>query len=117
MFGRVATTALLTVLLLGAGGFSGVAAVAFHTEWQGWLLGVAGATAALVALPAGWLRTGFGVGWVLALLVAAMGRSEGDWAISSDLAGYGLLGAGLLHLGFVTATLPLRRPSPVDPSP
>jgi len=114
---RAATTALLTVLLLGAGGFSGVAAVAFHSDWQGWLLGVAGATAALVALPAGWLRTGFGVGWVLVLLVAAMGRSEGDWAISSDLAGYGLLGAGLLHLGFVTATLPLRRPNPVDPSP
>lgn len=106
---------LATAALVAAGAVSGVAGVAFHRELWGWVLAVVGATAALLALPPGWLRSGFGIGWVTALLLAVMGRGEGDWAVGSDLAGYGLLGAGLVHLGLVTATLPVRRTRPVDP--
>jgi len=108
-------TVLPAVALAAAGAVSGVAGVAFHRELWGWLLAVVGATAALLALPPGWLRTGFGVGWVAALMLAALGRGEGDWAIGSDLAGYSLLAAGLVHLGLVTATLPVGRAGAVDP--
>lgn len=107
-------TVLAAVALAAAGAVSGVTAVAFHREAWGWVLAVVGASAALLAVPPGWLRSGFGLGWVAALLLAAMGRGEGDWVIGSDLAGYGLLGAGLVHLGLVTATLPVRRVGPVD---
>ena len=98
-------------LVAAVGGFlSGLVAVAFYARPWGWWLAVVGLTAALVALPRGWWRTGFGVGWLSLLALVVAGRREGDFAITATLPGYALLAVGLLHLGFVTATLPARRP-------
>ena len=114
---RVASTAALTLLSVVAGLVTGVCAVAFYADPWGWWLAVIGASAALLALTRGPLRIGFGLGWLATLALAVTGRGEGDWAISADLWGYGLLAVGLVHLGYLGATLPVRRPGARPPSP
>lgn len=106
---RLAVALLLGTPCAAAGAVSGIAGVAFHTRPWGWWLAVIGTTAALVALPAGAARVGFGLGWLGVLGLASWGRPEGDWVIGQDLAGYGLLGVGLVHVVLITATLPGRR--------
>jgi F0F1-type ATP synthase assembly protein I len=109
---RVATALVEFVLSLLVGAWSGILAVAYYDRPWGWFLAVVGLSAAVFALPAGTLRHGFGVGWLAVLGLAVLGRSEGDWAIVSNAAGWGLIVVALLHLGFLSATLPVRRPSP-----
>jgi hypothetical protein len=112
---RIATQVATVLLAAAAGVVSGVCAVAFHSESWGWWLAVVGLSAAVLALR-GWARVGLTLGWLGVVFVAVLGRSEGDWAIGSDAAGYGLLAVALLHLGFTMATLPVRRPGPEAPS-
>lgn len=104
-------------LAAAVGLVSGVVAVAFYVDLWGWVLSVIGLTAAVLAFPPGSLRLGFGFGWLAVLMLAVLGRPEGDWAVIGNLAGYGLIGVGLLHLGFLTATLPLRRRRSASPAP
>jgi len=112
---RIATQVALALLAAAVGVVSGVCAVAFHHEPWGWWLAVVGLSAAVLALR-GWARVGLTLGWLGVVFVAVLGRPEGDWAIGSDVSGYSLLGVALLHLGFTSATLPVRRPGRDVPS-
>ena len=102
------------LLLVAAGAATALGAVVLHPLWWGFLLAVAATVAALVALGGGWLtRLPFAVGFVAVVAWTAPQRDEGDYVISSDLAGYALLGFALLVLVFAVGTLP--RPRRVRP--
>jgi len=66
---------------------------------------------------AGWLRqrshpwtaSAFCLGWVAVLGLVLAGRSEGDWAIGADLAGYTLMGTGLVLVVYGVTALRARR--------
>lgn len=95
-------------LLVGA--LTAVASIATHDRSWPWLvLAVAAPAATLVALPAGLLRAGFGLGFVGVVLIATLGRPEGDYVISANGRGYALLLAALLLLMGSVVTLPRRR--------
>ncbi len=99
--------ALSAVVLLAAGAATGLAAVALHGRWWGLLLATAATLAALLALPPGWWsRLAFAVGWTGFVGWILNPRPEGDYAIAQDLAGYALLGVGLVVLVLGLATLP-----------
>ena len=101
---------LVAALLLVAGAVTALATVALHTYWWGFLLAAAATLVALIALGAGWsTRLAFGAGWVGFTAWVAPRRAEGDFAIGSDLAGYGLLALALGVLVFSVATLPRPR--------
>lgn len=98
---------LAAVGLLVAGAVTGLAAVAVHERWWGLPLAAAATVLGLAALvPGWWSRLAFAVGWDAMLLVLASPRPEGDYAVSSDLAGYALLGLGLAVLVTGLVTLP-----------
>ncbi len=85
---------LVAALLLVCGAATALATVALHSYGWGLLLGAAATLVSLVAVGAGWSRRlAFGAGWVGVIAWVTPTRAEGDFAISSDLAGYGLLGA------------------------
>ena len=101
---------VVAVLLLVAGAATALATVALHTLGWGFLLGGVATLAALVAVgPGCWTRLAFGLGWVGFVAWVTPSRAEGDYAISSDLAGYGLLGFTLVVLVYSVATLPRPR--------
>ena len=95
---------------LPVGAVTGIASLAVHDKsWAWFLLAVAAPVVTVVALPEGWPRVGFGFGWVGMLMVALVGRPDGDdvarrrpaathWAAS---------GWGLLML--VIVTVPVNR--------
>lgn len=96
------------LLVLGAG--TGVATVAVHDLVWGFALAVLATLATTLALPPGWwARLAFVLGWVLVVGWLTMPRPEGDYAISQDWQGYGVLGVGLVLLVLAVGTLP--RPS------
>ena len=108
-------------LLLGV--LVGVAATAVHRVTA---LGLpTGLLLAVVAsLAAAWhLRTGvvprsaaaYCLGWVLVIGVVVAGRPEGDYAVAGDLAGYALMGTGLVLV--VLGVASLATPGKVDPGP
>jgi hypothetical protein len=49
------------------------------------------------------------LGWVLVLMLAVLGRPEGDYVVTATPRGYGLLAGGLGLLGFAVVTLPRPR--------
>ena len=103
---------LAGLVLLPLGAVTGIASLAVHDKsWWWFLLAVAAPLAATVALPAGWPRAGFGLGWVGVLMVALLGRPEGDYVVTSTARGYALLGLGLALLVLVVVTVPVRRRS------
>jgi hypothetical protein len=78
--------------LLALGALIGLAAVALHATWWGFLLAAAGSLAVLPALPPRWWTLPpYAVGWWVPLLVAWAGRREGDYAVESSRYGYGLV--------------------------
>ena len=106
--------AALGLLLLGAG--TGIATVAVH-DLSGWFLLAAVATAVTTyALPPGWwARLAFAVGWVAMVGWLAAPRAEGDYLISRDWQGYGVLGLALVLVVVSVATLPRPRREPPLP--
>jgi hypothetical protein len=109
--------ALAAPALLVVGAAVGLCVVLLHDYWWGLLLGVATTAALLVALPPTWWgRLAFALGWVVVLWRATTERAEGDYLVSADVSGYGLLGFGLLVLVAGIAGL-RRRPVPVDGEP
>ena len=101
---------VVAVLLLVAGAATALATVVLHTIGWGFLLGAVATLAALVAVgPGWWTRLAFGLGWVGFVAWVTPSRAEGDYAISSDLAGYGLLALALVVLVYSVATLPRPR--------
>ena len=79
---------------------TGVAAVAEHQSPAGFALGIG------TTLVVGWTlhlwlpgaATAFAVGWLVPLVVAVMGRPEGDVAVASDAYGWSLIVAGFVVL-------------------
>jgi hypothetical protein len=101
---------LAAVGLLGVGAVTGVATVALHDLVWGFLLGVTATVATLVALPPGWWsRMAFAVGWVGLVGWLTVPRPEGDYLISQDWQGYGVLGLALVMLVAAVGTLPRPR--------
>lgn len=101
---------LVAALLLVVGAATALATVALHSFGWGFLLGAGATLAALVALGAGWwTRLAFGLGWVGFIAWVTPTRAEGDFAISSDPAGFGLLALALVVLVYSVATLPRPR--------
>ena len=103
---------------LVVGGITGIASLAVHDKsWAWFALAVAAPVAAVVAAPAGWWRVGFGAGWVGVLMVALLGRPEGDYVVTATSRGYALLAVGLLLLGAVVVTIPVGRRADRYPRP
>jgi hypothetical protein len=101
---------LVAALLLVAGAATALATVAVHSYGWGFLLGAAATLAALFAVGAGWsTRLAFGLGWVGFIAWVTPARTEGDFAISSDPAGFGLLALALAVVVYSLATLPRPR--------
>ena len=101
---------LVAALLLVGGAVTALATVALHTYWWGFLLGGAATLVTMTAVGAGWsTRLAFGAGWVGFIAWVAPRRAEGDFAIGSDPAGYGLLALALVVLVYSLATLPRPR--------
>lgn len=105
---RVLGAVALVVLLVAAGAWTGLCAVAVNGIAWALLLGVAATAAAIRALPGGRPRLAFTAGWLGVLVLALLGRPEGDWAIVADWHGYTLLGAGVCFLAYGIATVPRR---------
>ena len=104
------TRPLAGLVLLPVGMVTGIASLAVHDKsWMWFLLAVAAPMAAVVALPPGWPRSGFGLGWVGVLMAGLLGRPEGDYVVTSTARGYTLLGLGLVLLMLVVVTLPVGR--------
>lgn len=106
--------ALLVVLLTLTGAVTAIASVAMHDgNWAWFVLALGAPAAATVALPAGWLRFGFVLGWVAMVLLVIQGTEAGSWAISADLRGYLFLAGGLALMvaAVVTAPVGARRPA------
>ena len=84
-----AASALLTLV---GGAATGVAAVAVHATAWGWPLAVAAALAVAFALPpAWWGRPVFCGAWAVTVFALSAPRPDGDYLVSGDVAGYGLL--------------------------
>ena len=100
---RVAARLAQVVGCAALGVLVSAAAVLLHGLWWGLPLGLLTTAAVLVALPAGWCRLPFALGWGLTLAVLAPSRPEGDYLVAGDLPGYTLLaaGVGVLLAGFV----------------
>lgn len=96
------------LLLVGAA--TAIATVGLHQLWWGFVLAFAATFVTAYALPPGWwTRLAFVVGWAVMVGWLAMPRDDGDYLVSSDPAGYGMLGLGLLLVVFGVATLPRPR--------
>lgn len=104
--------AVLALLALVIGIGTGIASVAVHQASWAWLvLALATPAAVAVALRAGWLRSGFCLGWVGVVLVAMQTRPEGDFLVLSNARGYALFGFSMALLIGMMVTLPARRRS------
>ena len=98
----------LGLLLVGAA--TAIATVALHQIWWGFVLAFAATFVTAYALPPGWwTRLAFVVGWAAMLGWLTLPRDEGDYLVSSDLAGYAMLGLGLVLVMFGVSTLPRPR--------
>ena len=101
---------LVALGLLLAGAATAIATVGLHQIWWGFVLAFAATFVTAFALPPGWwTRLAFVVGWAAMVGWLTLPRDEGDYLVSSDLAGYSMLGLGLLLLVFGVATLPHPR--------
>ena len=106
---------LVATLLLVCGAATALATVALHSYGWGFLLGTVATLAAMVAVGAGWSRRlAFGAGWVAFIAWVTPARAEGDFAVSSDPAGYGLLALSLAVLVYSVVTLPRPRRGRVE---
>lgn len=99
----------LGLVALVLGGVSAVPSVALHNAgWGWWLWCLAAPVAVMAALPGGWLRCGFGLGWVAVVMIALIQRPEGDFVIAAQARGLGLMCLALLIIVWSIGTLPKR---------
>ena len=108
---------LAAVGLLLVGAVTGLTTVAVHELVWGFVLALVATAAAVFALrPGWWSRLAFVLGWVVMVGWLTVPRPEGDYLISQDWQGYGVLGFGMLLLVVGLATLP-RPGGPPPPRP
>lgn len=95
------------VFVLGA--VSGLASVTVHDRsWPWFMLAVSAPLAITVAFSSVLLRFAFVGGWFVVLMLAMLGRPEGDYAVAGSVRGYSLFVFGLLLL--VVPVALIRRP-------
>jgi hypothetical protein len=104
---------VLALLLVGVAG--GLATVLLHQRGWGLLLGLAAAAACTRALPRGWARVGFMLGWMGAVGWAMAPRPEGDYLVPGNLLGYAMLVGSFVLLLVALATSGPTRGSRDDP--
>lgn len=98
---------LAGVGLLLVGAVTGLTTVAVHELIWGFVLALVASAVTVYALPAGWWsRLAFVVGWVATVGWLTVPRPEGDYLVSQDWQGYGVLAFGMLLLVVGLATLP-----------
>jgi hypothetical protein len=101
--------AAYAVALFALGAASGLASIVVHDRSWAWLLLALAAPLALaIAVPGCLLRLSFVAGWFALLMLAVLGRPEGDYAIRSGDRGYVLLVGGMVLVTLAVATV--RRP-------
>lgn len=89
-----------------------VAVVALHSLWWGMLLGLVTVVALLVALPAGWSRLPFAVGYAAVMLALTAVNPGGDVIVAANARGWIVILSGMVALGLSVAGLrPPRRES------
>jgi hypothetical protein len=99
----------LLLLLTGAAG--GLATVLLHQLGWGLALGLAAALATTLALPRGWARVAFVLGWAATVGRATVPRAEGDYLVPGNSSGYLLLAGSFVVLLIALATsAPARAP-------
>jgi hypothetical protein len=109
----VKLVAAVGLLLVGA--VTGLTTVAVHELVWGFVLALTATAVTAFALPPGWWsRLAFVLGWIVMVGWLTLPRPEGDYLISQDWQGYGVLGFGMLLLVAGLATLP--RPGGRSPS-
>lgn len=108
--------ALGGLFLLGLA--AGLASVVVHRSLPGMLLAATAVLTAQWALRQWYRRSAavFAAGWVAPLVVALLGRPEGDYAVGNDLAGYLLIGTGFLVAAVGITSLGGRDASTSPPS-
>ena len=106
------------LLLLLTGAAAGLATVLLHQLGWGLALGLAAALTTTLALPRGWTRAAFMVGWAATVAWATVPRAEGDYLVPANASGVLLLGGSFVVLLAALATsAPARAPreDPGDP--
>lgn len=107
---RGAALVALTLVALAVGAGTGIASVGLHEKSWGWLaLALAAPAATASALPRGWLRSGFCLGWIAVAVLTLQTRPEGDFVVMSSARGYSLFGFAMVLLVGMVVTLPARR--------
>lgn len=112
---------LAAVAALVFGALCGAATLLVHSSWWGLVLGGGAGLAVSLAVPRGWVRFAYAVGWGVVVGWASAQQVERDRLvlIQSDGAGYALLVVTmvLVMLSIVTAPPPRRRAvaTPLDP--
>lgn len=90
---------VVAVALALAGAATAVAGVAVHGAAWGWPLAVLAPAATAFGLPRGWwARPPWCLAWSGTVLALSSARPEGDYVISADPPGYGLLAMALAGL-------------------
>jgi hypothetical protein len=112
---RLVRGGALVLALLVVGVVGGLATVLLHQRGWGLLLGLATAVACTRALPRGWARVGFMLGWTAAVGWAMVPRPEGDYLVPGNLLGYALLAGSFVVLLVALATSGPTRGSRDDP--
>ncbi|GAB3851230.1 hypothetical protein GCM10028801_00360 [Nocardioides maradonensis] len=107
--GRLVVAA--ATLLLG--GAVSLFTVALHGYPWGLALGLMTTAATMVALPGGWARMPFALGWSALVVYASQVRPEGDFVIAQDVAGWAVLVAAVVVL--IAGMIGARKRSPVVP--
>lgn len=106
---------LAAVGLLLAGAVTGLTTVAVHGLVWGFVLALVASAVTVYALPPGWWsRLAFVVGWVVTVGWLTVPRPEGDYLVSQDWQGYGVLVFGMVLLVVGLATLPRPGGSATD---
>lgn len=113
---------LAAALLVAVGAATATAVVLVHPLWWGLLLGAAATLATAWALPRSWwARPPWALGWVVVLGVVLQSSPGSGYLVAQDVAGYLLLGLGLVVVVVVVSdvtTLVLRpRGAPPGPRP
>lgn len=104
--------AIATATLL-LGGAVSLFTVALHGYPWGLVLGLVTTAVTLVALPGGWARMPFAVGWSALVVYASQVRPEGDFVLAQDFAGWTVLVAALVVV--IAGMIGARKRSPVVP--